>query len=331
MKTGKVPESVLRRSVINRIKKRRPEILQGAAVGEDCAVIGLGSDEVYVMSTDPITGTSHEMGSLAVHVTANDIASAGAEVIGVMLSILLPEGCVEEDLKEIMEQVEEACSELDIQTIGGHTEVTRVVNQPVITVTGVGKVRRDKYITTGGARPGDDIIVTKWIGLEGTSIIAREKEEELLKRFSSSFIGEAAGFIRYLSVVPEAGIAVKHRVTAMHDITEGGVFGALWEVAEASGAGLKVDMLSIPIRQETVEICEVFDINPYELISSGSMLITAGDGPELIRDLKEAGIEATIIGKIEEGRDRILLNKGNARYLTPPGPDELYKIFSTEE
>ena len=109
MKAGKVPESVLKRSIINQIKTKRPEILQGAAVGEDCAVIELGEDEVYVMSTDPITGTSHETGSLAVHVTANDIASAGATVIGVMLSVLLPEGTEEEDLKVIMKQVEEAC------------------------------------------------------------------------------------------------------------------------------------------------------------------------------------------------------------------------------
>ena len=145
MKAGKVPESVLKRSIIKQIKTKRPEILMGAAVGEDCALIELAQDEVYVMSTDPITGTSHEIGSLAVHVTANDIASAGAEVIGVMLSVLLPEGTEEEELKTIMKQVEETCHELNIQTIGGHTEVTRVVNQPVITVTGVGKVRKDSF------------------------------------------------------------------------------------------------------------------------------------------------------------------------------------------
>lgn len=326
MKTGKVPESVLKRSIINQIKTKRPEILQGAAVGEDCAVIELGEDEVYVMSTDPITGTSHETGSLAVHVTANDIASAGATVIGVMLSVLLPEGTEEEDLKVIMKQVEEACRELDIQAIGGHTEVTRVVNQPVITVTGIGKVKKDRYVTTGGAKPGDDIIVTKWIGLEGTSIIAREKEDELLERFSPSFVKEAAGFIKYLSVVPEAAIAVEHSVTAMHDVTEGGILGALWEVAEASGTGLEVNMRDIPVRQETIEICEVFDINPYALISSGSMLITAQGGHDLVDKLEKAGISATVVGKVTEGSDRVLINGETRRYLTPPGPDELYKV-----
>ncbi|MCR5358126.1 MAG: AIR synthase family protein [Lachnospiraceae bacterium] len=326
MKAGKVPESVLKRSIIKQIKTRRPEILQGAAVGEDCAVIALEDDEVYVMSTDPITGTSHEIGSLSVHVTANDIASAGAEVIGVMLSVLLPEGTQEEELKTIMKQVEDTCHELNIQTIGGHTEVTRVVNQPVITVTGVGKVKKDKFVTTGGAKPGNDIVVTKWIGLEGTSIIAREKEEELKARFSRSFVEGAADLIKYLSVVPEAAVAVKHGVTAMHDVTEGGIFGALWEVAEASGVGMSVNLRDIPIRQETVEICEVFDVNPYELISSGSMLITTEGGHDLVRKLSEAGIPAAVIGKVTDGNDRVLINGDIRRFLTPPGPDELYKV-----
>ena len=328
MKVGKVPEAVLKRSIIKQIRTKRPEILMGASVGEDCAVVELGENEVYVMSTDPITGTSHEIGALAVHVTANDIASAGAEVIGVMLSVLLPEGTEEEELKTMMKQVEETCHELNIQTIGGHTEVTRVVNQPVITVTGVGKVDKDKYVTTGGAKPGDDVVITKWIGLEGTSIIAREKEEELLKRFSPSFVEGAAGFISYLSVVPEAAVAVRHGVTAMHDVTEGGIFGALWEVAEASRVGLNIDLKSIPIKQETIEICEVFGINPYELISSGSMLITAQKGHDLVNELKAAGIHATVVGKVTEGNDRVLINEDERRYLEPPKSDELYKIYS---
>lgn len=125
---------------------------------------------------------------------------------------------------------------------------------------------------------GDDIIATKWIGIEGTSIVAREKEEELLNRFSRSFVETVKSFDQYLSVVPEAAVAVKHGVSAMHDVTEGGIYGALWEMAEASGIGLEVDLKSIPIRQETVELCEAFRLNPYLLISSGCMLMAAPDG-----------------------------------------------------
>ena len=150
LKIGKVPESVLKRSIIKQIKTKRSEIIVGAGVGEDCAAIELADDEIFVTSTDPITGTNHDIGALAVHVTANDIASSGAEVIGIMLSVLLPEGTDEDELKTIMKQAEEVCSKLNIQTVGGHTEVTKVVNQTVITATGIGKVKKDKLITTSG-------------------------------------------------------------------------------------------------------------------------------------------------------------------------------------
>ena len=147
MKIGKVPESVLKRSVFKQIKTKRPEVLVGAGVGEDCAVMQLEPDEVFVLSTDPITGTVQDVGRLCVHVTANDLASAGAEPVGILLTALLPEDMEEETLREMMAQVEEVCEELHIQVMGGHTEVTRVVQQPLITVTGVGKVKKDRLIT----------------------------------------------------------------------------------------------------------------------------------------------------------------------------------------
>ena len=327
MKIGKVPENVLKRSIIKQIKTKREEILVGAGVGEDCAVISLADDEVFVMSTDPITGTVHDIGSLSIHVTANDIASAGAEVVGVMLSVLLPEETTEEELKAMMAQVEDVCAKLNIQTIGGHTEITKAVNQPIITVTGVGKVKKDAYITTAGAKPGQDVVVSKWIALEGTSIIAKEKEAELLKKYSQVFINEAKSFGQYLSVVPEAATAVKSGVSAMHDVTEGGIFGALWEIAEASGVGLEIDLKKLPIKQETIEICEYFGLNPYALISSGSMLMTADNGYDLVRNLEKDGIKATVVGKVTSGNDRLLLNEDERRFLEPPKSDELYKIY----
>ena len=324
---GKVPESVLKRSIIKQIRTKREEIIVGAGVGEDCAAIELSDDEVFVTSTDPITGTSHDIGALSVYVTANDIASSGAEVIGIMLSVLLPEGTEEEELKSIMQQAEEVCAKLNIQTVGGHTEVTSVVNQPVITATGIGKVKKDKLIKTSGACVGDDVVVTKWIGLEGTSIIAREKEEELLKRFSPMFVDNAKGFSGYLSVVEDARLAVSVGVNAMHDITEGGIFGALWEIAEGSGTGLEINLLDIPVKQETIEICETYGLNPYGLISSGSMLITAPNGLDVVRKLKKSDINAAVIGKVTAGNDRILVNGDDKRFLEPPRSDELYKIY----
>ena len=326
MKVGKVPEAVLKRSVLKQIQTNRPEVLLGASVGEDCAAVALGEDEMFVLSTDPITGTAKDIGHLAIQITLNDLASAGAEPIGVMLTFLLPEKLSEAKLRGMMEQAEAAAHAANVQIMGGHTEVTRVVNQPVISVVGVGKAKKGRLISTAGARPGMDVIVTKWIGLEGTSIIAKEREEELLTRYPKTLVEAAKNFDAYLSVLPEAAVAVESGVSAMHDVTEGGIFGALWEMAESAGVGLEIDLKKIPIRQETVEVCEFFDVNPYELISSGSMLMAASDGNGLVRALTAADIPAVCIGKVTEGNDRVLLSGEERRFLEPPKADELYKV-----
>lgn len=327
MKVGKISETILKRSVFKQIRTKRDEVLLGAGVGEDCAALKLEPGEVFVISTDPITGTVKDVGTLAVQVTVNDLASSGAEPVGVMLTVLLPEEITEEDIKEMMGQVEEACAGANIQVMGGHTEVTKAVNQPVISVAGVGKAREGRLISTAGAKAGQDILVTKWIGIEGTSIIAKEKEEELRTRFSADFVDTAKGFDQYLSVLPEAGIAVDFGVSAMHDVTEGGIYGALWELAEASGVGLEIDLKAVPIRQETVEICEYFGLNPYYLISSGCMLMASERGHDLARELQKAGISAAVIGKAVEGKARRILNGEEESFLERPKTDELYKIY----
>ncbi|MCI8495250.1 MAG: hydrogenase maturation factor [Lachnospiraceae bacterium] len=326
MKVGKIPESVLKRSVFQQIHTRREEVFLGAGVGEDCAAVKLLEDEMFVISTDPVTGTATDIGHLAIHITLNDLASAGAEPVGVMLTILLPEQAQETDLKQMMGQIEKACAQANVQIMGGHTEVTRAVNQPIVNVCGVGKVKIGRLVSTAGAKPGDDILATKWIGLEGTSILAKEKEQELLGRYPKELVKVAQEFAQYLSVLPEAAVAMESGVSAMHDVTEGGIFGALWELAESSGVGLEIDLKKIPVKQETIEVCEFFNINPYELISSGCMLMASPDGNTLVRKLNKAGIHAAVIGKATTGNDRILRNEEEQRFLEPPKTDELYKI-----
>lgn len=327
MKIGKLPEPVLIRSVLKEIGHRREEILVGPAVGQDCAVIEAGEGEVFVLSSDPITGTTKDIGSHSVHITANDLAAAGAEPVGIMLTILLTPETEEAELKQMMRGVEATCRELHMEVMGGHTEITDVVKQPLISLTGVGKMKKEQILTTASVKPGQDIVVTKWIGLEGTSIAAKEREQVLLQRFAPSFVETAKGFDQYLSVLPESKIAREWGVSAMHDITEGGVFGALWEMASGSGVGLDIDLKSIPIRQETVEVCEVLGLNPYILMSSGSMMIAADDGHGLVRKLAQAGIPASVVGKATPGNDRILRNGEDTRYLDKPQSDELYKIY----
>lgn len=327
MKIGKVPETILKRSVFKQIRHRRNEVLVRPGVGRDCSVIGLLPDEVMVMSTDPITGTAHDIGTLAVHITINDIASGGAEPIGVMLAMILPVGTQEEQLRAMMQEIEGACEELDIEILGGHTEVAAAVNQPIVTVTGIGKMKRDEIITAEGLKPSQELVMTKWAGLEGTAILARDKKEKLLTRFSENFIEKAAAMLSGISVVKEARIGRMVGVTAMHDVTEGGIFGALWELGSASDVGLEVDLKKIPIRQETIEICEFFDLNPYMLISSGCLLMATDHGNELAETLRRQGIESAVIGRVTEGRDRIIINGEEKRYLEPPKPDELYRAY----
>ena len=326
MEIGKLKESVLKRSVIKQLNVRRPEISTGPGIGEDCATMAVGEDEEIVLSTDPITGTASDIGELAVTISVNDLASAGAEPIGILLTVLLTPRIREAKLKAIMEQVNNACKRYNVQVMGGHTEVTEAVTQPLISVTAVGKVKKGKMVSTGGAKPGMDIVITKWIGLEGTSIIAKDHESELLQRLPQTLIDTAKGFDQYLSVLPESRIAVAHGVAAMHDITEGGIFGALWEMGEASGVGLDVDLKAIPVKQETIEVCEFFGINPYELISSGSMLIATDDGNGLVRKLSEAGVASAIIGKSNSSNDKRIINGDEVRFLEPPKSDALYSV-----
>lgn len=326
MKVGKLPEQVLVRSVLKEIGHRRGEVIMGPGVGQDCAVLELADDEMFVMSADPITGTVKDMGRYSIHITANDLAASGAEPVGVMLTVLLPETTEEQELRRMMRDVENTCKELNIEILGGHTEITNVVTQPLISVAGVGKVKKGKAILTNGLKAGQDLVVTKWIALEGTSIIAKEREEELKKVLPKEFVDTAKAFDQYLSVIPESRIAAAHGASAMHDITEGGIFGALWEMGEGADVGLDIDLRQIPIRQESVEICERYGLNPYQLMSSGSMLIGTQGGAALVRKLQEQGIYAVLIGQAMPGRDRILRNGEDIRYLDRPQSDELYRL-----
>lgn len=330
MEIGKIPESVLKRSVLKKLTVKRPEVFVHSGIGEDCSVLAVG-DNAIVLSTDPITGTAKDIGKLAFHITANDIASSGAELIGMLLTVIMPPGSTEQELKQIMEDITSQAAAYQVEILGGHTEISEAVNQTLVSVTGVGKISRENIVKTAGLKPGHDIVVTKWIGLEGSSILAKEREELLKKELPAELVERAKTFDALLSVVPDARTAMEVGVSAMHDVTEGGIFGALWEMASASGVGLMVDLKKIPIRQETIEICEVFDINPYMLISSGSMLIATEHGSRLVEELKRAGIHSAVVGFATEGNDRIIKNGDETRFLEPPKTDELFRALSYEK
>lgn len=326
MKIGKLSESALQKIIIEQFRTKRGEVLVGPGIGEDCTALKLEPDEIFVASTDPITGAVKNIGHLAVHVAANDLASSGAEPVGLLVTALFPASIKEHQIRKIIRQMNEECEKMSMMVLGGHTEITAAVNQPILSVTGIGKVKEEHLILSKGAKPRQDIVVTKYVGLEGTGIIANEKEEELTRWFSPSFIQEAKDCLCDISVVPE-GLAAREYASSMHDVTEGGIYGALWELAKASGVGLEVAVEDIPIRQHTIELCEKYDLNPYQLISSGSMLITTDDGRELVTALGQKGIKATIIGHTTDSRDKLIYRQGKPANMEAPKQDELYKIY----
>lgn len=327
MRIGKLPENVWKRSVFRHINKtKREEVKTGAGIGEDCAVFSFGSEEMTSVSLCTVCRPGEDTARLAIYGSVNMLAASGAEPVAVNISALMPEGTEEESVRSMAVQTGEECALLGIQAAGIHIQVTKGISCPAITVAGIGR-QAAEGISLKGIKPGQDIVVSKWIGLEGTSIIAKEKQQELLKRYPMRLIQTAQAFDQYLSVLPEAAVAVKSSVSAMHDVTEGGIFGALWELAESSGVGLEIDLKKIPVRQETIEISEFFQINPYELISSGCMLMASPDGNELLRNLQKAGIPAALIGKAMSGNDRVLLNEEERRFLEPPKTDQLYKVI----
>lgn len=330
LEIGKVSEKILRRSVFSQLSVKRPEVLIHVGVGEDVSAIEAGDDEAFVFTVDPMTGSTEEVGKLAFQIAANDVASSGAKPIGMLVDVTMPVGSRESDLKRIMRDIAALSEQYNVEILGGSTQVTDAVNRPIVSVTGVGKTDRDSLFATSGLQPGDELVVTKWVGLEGTAILAAERGEQLKKYLPADILRKAMTFSELMNVMPESEIAAEVGVTAMHDVTEGGIFGALWEMGVASDVGFEVDLKKIPIRQETIEICEIFDINPYMLISSGSMLIGTSKGNLLVDVLESAGIHAAVIGYVIEGADRIVRNGDEKRYLEPRHSDELYKAMEAK-
>lgn len=323
MKIGKLTNETLKKLILDKLPSAKGVMLT-SGVGEDCAAIEFGS-EACVLSTDPITGATESIGSLAVHVSGNDIASSGAKPKYMLVTLLIPPNKTEEDIAIVVDELIKTSQELDISIIGGHTEITSAVNRIVVSTTVIGRVQKEKLISSGGAQPGDDIVMTKYAGVEGTCIMYGEYPDVLSSVLSDTDKHEAEELINSLSVIKEGMVASEVGVTAMHDITEGGVYGAVHELCTASDVGCDLYSDEIPILESTKQICSRFRINPKRLIGSGSMLITTSNTNKLLSKLKGSGINAEVIGKVTEG-DITVTEDGVNRVLEPPQADELFSI-----
>jgi hydrogenase expression/formation protein HypE len=323
---GKLTNEQLQQIILSGITPKRSDVVLRPGIGVDCGAIRAGG-RICVFSTDPITAASHDAGRLAVHVSLNDVAAAGAEPVGLLLTIMAPAGTEPLRLGELVRQAQEEAGKLNVEIIGGHTEFTDAVNRIVLCTTAIGIAPEDgRVFSAMGARPGDDLVLTKWAGMEGTAIIASDLPEFTKKHLTEEETAVAQSLTQQISVVPEGRLAAKLSVTAMHDVTEGGVLGAAWEMAEASKCGVHIDTSLVPLLDVTKKLCAAGKLNPYRLISSGCMLMAAVSGKQVVKSLLAKGIQAAVIGRFVVSGNTVT-DAGQTTTMEPPGSDELYKMF----
>ncbi len=320
MKLGKLDNDTLERLILDRFRHTRPESFGAPRIGMDCATLDFQGD-LIVCSCDPITSAdAKHIGALSVHVNCNDAAAGGAEPVALLVTLLLPPSETEETVAMIAKDLQDAADHAGVDIVGGHTEVTDAVTRVTTCTTVIARTPKAKMLS--GAKPGDEIVMTKWAGLEGTMLIASDHADRL-SDLSADTIERARSLSQHLSVVPESRVALRTGAHAMHDVTEGGVLGAVWELAAQSHLGAVVDRNAIPILPETKAIADAVGLDPYRLMASGSLLIACENGAKTVAALEEAGIPAAVIGRIAERDFRF----ADGSPLDPPGADELYRLF----
>ena len=336
MEIGKFPPALLGQ-LLGSVVIDDPRVVLGPKVGEDAAALDFG-DRLLVAKTDPVTFATDRAGWYSVQVCANDVACTGATPRWFLATILVPEAFTEEDASSLFQDVLNACNELGIALIGGHSEVTHGIQRPIVMGTMLGEVDRGGLVTTGGAQEGDSIVLTKGLAIEGTAILARDCADALKDAgVHASTIEGGASLLHSpgISVLQDARVAVaQNAVHAMHDVTEGGLVTAFHEMAEASGLGVALEEGSVPLLPETEEACNALGLDPLGLLGSGALLIAlpAAAAPRLLRDLERSDIDAWEIGQVlpaEEGR--ILFSRSGDEIALPTSErDELARFFAQQ-
>jgi len=334
LSSGKLPPELLVK-LLSAAPTQDERVVLGPGIGLDCAVVDVGSN-LLVFKSDPITFATDQIGWYAVQINANDIATTGASPAWFLVTLLLPPGNTKTELvEEINQQVVQACQQIGVTVIGGHSEVTRAVNQPVIMGTLIGEVSHENLVTPKGAQPGDRLLLTKGIPIEAVSILAREFSDQLGDQLPRQDIKLAQEYLHQpgISILKDAQVATKAgRVTAMHDPTEGGLAAALWELAQACRHTLVFNPHEVPISPLAGRICALFDLDPLAAIASGALLLTTP--PDQVAQVRQAleleGIPCSEIGMVENGAARVWVNTNGKRTLLPyPERDEIARLFDS--
>jgi hydrogenase maturation factor len=309
-------------------------VVVGPGVGRDAAAIDLGVGRLVVAASDPVTFASDQIGRYAVHVNANDVACLGAVPRWFLATVLLPQGSSPELAELIFKQIVQACGEIDVTPIGGHTEITIGIDHPIIAGTMIGETAVDRLLRPGDAQPGDHIVLTQGIAIEGTAVLARDAGEILRQRgLTAELISRGVHMLDDpgISVLLAARIACdSDGVRALHDATEGGLIGALAELSMSSGCGVRLRRSDVSVRPETLSICSALGIDPFGLLASGALLIVTSDAacPVLQQALAAEGIPAACIGDLTASTPGAIIDE-NEQPVLPFERDELARFFAT--
>lgn len=330
--TGKLPPEILRK-IIEKTPKFDDRLILGPGVGLDCGVVDMG-DRCLILKVDPITFVTNDIGWYAVNIAANDIATTGAKPVWMMLSALFPAGKTDEALiLRVTDQVAQSCAELGITLANAHTEITHDLDRPILTCSLIGEVAKEKLILPTGAEPGNDILLTKGIPIEGTAILANEFPERLAGKLTDAEIAAARSYTRNpgIGVSRDARIAIEAgRVTAMHDPTEGGLASALWELSEAADCAVEVDLDTVPMSDVSRKTLDIFGLNPMNTIASGALLLTcdADESGKILAAFDAAEIPAAKIGKVLDEPGRVMVRAAaDGSELPRPSVDDITKVF----
>jgi len=322
LKAGKVSEAVLKRSVIKPVNQHLKQYaIAKAGVGNDAGLFAVPAETgTLAQASAVVVGSAAGMAELAVFRACNSLAAAGGSPIALAAQLVLPESMEESGLKQWMQEIITACDRAGVALGNGHTQISTSVKEVVLSVTVTGTA--PDIMPLNETVAGSELLMIGTAGLAGTLLLADGYRENLHERYTYSFIDK---IFAHREEVLTADAAKKLRelgIIHMHDVAEGGVFGAVWEFAERLSCGVEIDLKKIPILQETVEISEYFDINPYQLRGDGALLCLAQDGAVIIEELKKSGIPATVIGRMTDGNDRILINEDETRHLEPNRVEE---------
>lgn len=322
---GKIPLEVLKKSVLGYTGFGSSDVIIGPELGVDFGVIKIGQ-QYLIVSSDPITGTDDEIGWYSVNSSANDVATSGSRPRFLTSVLLLPYGANYKSIEAIAKQIDNAAKNLEITVLGGHTEITPGIQRSIAIITAFGIT--DRYVTAKGAKEGDAILMTKTAGIEGTSILSRLFKNNL-DNIENELLNEASLLISKISVVKESlEIFSTGGINAMHDPTEGGILGGLYEMSIGSGIGFSVKIDNIPVARSTSAICSNLNIDPLKLAGSGALL--AAVKPEYIdivlKKLENIGIQGNIIGRFRGKNREYVKGSGSIKEAETQISDELWRL-----